>query len=432
MKRDRVRDKRNNWLLMKHKDEYAREGDDDSLLEEDRSVASGRRMAEIAGGRGRGPKPFMLGGSARNDPARIWESDREQGTEPARAPARSKAKATKLRGREDKPAGEVETEKVDTKISSRLTPTSSSRSVSDRPVVMGVMISHPDKSLWPDAGDGEPVSKLDLARYYEAVVDWMLPHIEGRPCSIVRMPDGLGGQKFFQRHASQGTSNLIDLVRPSDDGKAYLQIDRKEALAALAQSGAVELHPWNCLPKSPDTPGRLVFDLDPGPGVAFSAVVEAAIEMKQRLDQLGLISFCKTTGGKGLHVVTPLAASKKGKTTWPIAKSFAQEVCTRMAGDSPQRYVVNMAKKLREGRIFLDYLRNDRTATAVAPLSPRARPGATVSTPIAWPKVKSDLDPQRFTIRSVPALLRKSEMWAGYDEAAMALPDAVRRLGRKS
>jgi bifunctional non-homologous end joining protein LigD len=130
------------------------------------------------------------------------------------------------------------------------------------------------------------------------------------------------------------------------------------------------------------------------------------------LDALGLIGFCKTTGGKGLHVVTPLASSKKGNVTWPEAKTFAHEVCLRMAQDDPQRYVVNMAKKLREGRIFLDYLRNDRMATAVAPLSTRARPGATVSMPVTWPQVKADLDPSRFTLRTVPLMLRKSKAWA--------------------
>jgi bifunctional non-homologous end joining protein LigD len=332
--------------------------------------------------------------------------------------------------RQDKPADEVEVEiPADPESAEPPAGKYSDATTKRSAIVLGVGISHADKQLWPDAGDGKPVTKRDLAKYLEAVGEWMMPHIAGRPCSLLRAPDGIDGETFFQRHAMMGTSSLLELVTVFGDKKPYLEIDRIEGLVAAAQIGTVELHPWNCQPKEPEVPGRLVFDLDPGPDVGFEAVIDAAKEVRGRLEHLGLVAFCKTTGGKGIHVVTPLAKPARGNLDWPSAKEFAHQLCLQMAHDDPRHFVVNMAKRLRRGKIFLDYLRNDRMATAVAPLSPRGRGGAAVSMPLTWSQVKAGLDPKRFTVRTVSEMLKKTRPWEDYFCSERSLAEAIKKLG---
>ncbi len=406
----RANERRNNWLLIKHKDEYAKPGGTEPMMAEDRSVASGRSMSQIAGGKGKAPKAFMLGASDAPPADAVWQS------KPARAAAStldtaSASAATPIKKKVNgtaKGTGE-----------NTLKVTGSGKAVR-------VVLSKPDKALWPNAGDGKPVTKQDLADYFAQVQDFLLPHLVGRPCSLVRAPDGIGGEHFFQRHAMAGGSEAFTLVKVRGDKAPYVQIDRPEALTAAAQIAALEIHPWNCEPDHPEVAGRFVFDLDPAPDVSFERVIEAALELRQRLTKVGLESFCKTTGGKGLHLVTPLAGGKHA-IDWDTAKNFAHLICAQMAADSPKKYLDTMAKKDRTGRIFLDYLRNDRLSTAVSVLSPRAREGAPVSMPVEWKQVRKGLEPKKFTVRTAPALLKKSKPWAGYAKSATPLKAAIQR-----
>jgi bifunctional non-homologous end joining protein LigD len=440
--RERNRSSRNNWLLIKHRDAYARENGD-AVREEDRSVASGRTMEKIEAGEGPRPKAFIVSGKAAASDA-VWHSNgKASKTSSLTAVKRPSTTATgdhmvrqaAFKGlRQDRPASEVRAdhavppEQLAATAPAKLKSRAVVRSKPQGNVVRGIVISNPDKLLWPAEGKSAGYSKIDLAHYLEEVGPWMIEHLKGRPCSLIRTPDGISSERFFQRHAMRGMSNLISLVTVEGDRKPYTQIDSVEGLIAAAQIAAVEYHPWNNQPGHPEIPGRLVFDLDPAPDVKFEAVIEAARELKARLEKLGLEPFGKTTGGKGMHVVTPLRDDDG--LGWKEAKAFAQAVCSQMANDSPDRYLVVMTKKLRKGRIFLDYLRNDRTATAVAPLSPRARPGASVSMPLNWNQVKAGLDPRRFTMRTAVALLKRSKPWEDYCKRERDLKDAIERLGR--
>ncbi len=235
-----------------------------------------------------------------------------------------------------------------------------------------VGLTHPDKELWPG------ITKRGLAEYWQAIADHALPGIAQRPLSIVRCPDGITGELFFQKN---GHGHLpLQIREGSVSGSPYLAIDDVNGLIALTQMSAIELHPWGASEADPMHPDWLVFDLDPGEAVAFNTVIEAAHDVRDRLARLGLTSFCRTTGGKGLHIVVPLAPS----ADWDTAKRFCRAFAELMSQQEPKRFLAHLRIADRKGRILIDWLRNGMGATAVSSYCPRARPGATVATPLAW------------------------------------------------
>ena len=297
-----------------------------------------------------------------------------------------------------------------------------------RVVVAGVTITHPDKVLWP-ARDGRPaLTKADLARYYEAVSPRLLAHVAGRPVSIVRAPNGIAGKIFFQRYALTGSHPRLQRI----DVKArapYVAVADTGGLVALAQAGGLELHPWGCRPGDPETPEQITFDLDPDVGLDFGDVIAAAKTVKTKLEALGLTPFVKTTGGKGLHVVVPIRSDARCRVSWDQAKAFARAVSGAIRDEDPDRFTITLAKKARGGKIFLDYLRNGRTATAVAPWSPRARPGAGIATPLTWGQVRAGLDPSAFNMWTCRALLETADPWTDFRKAETSLRPVLRRAG---
>ncbi len=273
-------------------------------------------------------------------------------------------------------------------------------------IVAGVRLSNPDKILYPEQG----TTKGDLADHYVAVAEAMLPHVALRPITMVRCPTGRQQKCFYQRHAGAGVARQIEKVTVPGFDNPYLFIRDLPGLVALVQMGVLEIHPWGVPIERPDRPDRIIFDLDPAEGLGFEAVVAAALEVRDRLAARGLTSFVKTTGGKGLHVVLPIEPVH----AWPAVKAWAKTLSEEMAADAPDLYLTRIAKAERAGRIFIDYLRNDPTSTAVGPYSTRARPGAPVAMPISWEEVIPQLDPAQFNVQSVAALIagREQDPWA--------------------
>jgi bifunctional non-homologous end joining protein LigD len=317
--------------------------------------------------------------------------------------------------REDKPAKDVVRETKAAAAKSRQTPLKRGAVAKKAPVsVAGVALSHPDRVYWEDAG----VSKRDLAEFYKAIWDWMSPHVTGRPISLLRCPEGASGQCFFQKHASAGISTE-HLHQVAEKGGKIISIDDLTGIIALVQAGVLEVHTRGSTIEHLDKADRLVFDLDPGPDTRWSEMVAAARDVRERLDSIKLKTFVKTSGGKGLHVALPIKP-----TPWDEAKDFCRAVAEAMAADAPDRYVAAAAKSKRNKRIFIDYLRNSRDATAVAPYSTRARAGAPVSVPIDWSELGALKAANQYTVLNVPARLKhlRKDPWANIARIMQPLP----------
>jgi bifunctional non-homologous end joining protein LigD len=332
--------------------------------------------------------------------------------------------------RTDKPAAEV-TREAAAEIAAPApspAPSPAPASARSRPANRagaGTKISNPERVIDTSTG----LTKLDLVRYYESVADWILPHLKGRPVSLVRGPTGVGGELFFQKHGEKigipGIRELDPALWPGH--QALLEIATVEALVGAAQMNVIELHTWNSTTKSIDKPDRVIFDLDPGEGVAWSHLQEAAVLTRTILTELGLESWLKTSGGKGLHVVVPLAP----RFDYDDVKGFSKAVVEHLAKTIPSRFVAKSGAANRTGKIFVDYLRNGHGATTVAAFSARARPGLGVSMPVAWEQLPALKGGAQWTIATAREYLsfEKVDPWAGYATARQPLAAAMKRIG---
>lgn len=382
----RPREKQESWLLIKAEDAYARTEDDPDILDEaPLSVKSGRSLEEIA---------------------------------PARTAAKKKAPAKKP-----------------TATSSKKPTTSPKRAASakgEKTVtveVAGIPLTHPERVLWEDQG----LTKQELAEFYAGIADWLLPHLVNRPLTLIRCPSGAQKKCFVQRHSWAGMNPAIhSTMVPDTSGKMeVLTVSDIQGVIALVQSGVLELHVWGATLESLEKPDRLIFDLDPGEGIEWAQIVEGALAIRERLKAQGLESFVKTTGGKGLHVTVPL----KPEAPWKDALSFTRSMAEAMAKDEPDRYTTTSVKDQRKGKIFIDYLRNNREASAVAPYSTRSRPGAPVATPLAWEELTPSLKPGSFNVESIKTRLSSvKDPWAEITQIDQRLPKGSRtkKASRKS
>ena len=386
-------DKNENWLLFKSRDDAADEKLD---ITEDRpeSVVTGRTIEEVA-----------------EAADRVWQSNRvaEQTVSEKRAARIARVATAKRAAKPAQNVGEL------------------LALVQQLP--LGYKLTNLDKVLYPE----QNITKGELIAYLAVVADWMLPHVARRPLTLVRCPEGRAKPCFFQKHVLPGSPSSIHKVPiEEDDGEIvdYMQVHDMPGLLALAQLGTLEIHTWGAHADKPDRPDLMVFDLDPDVGVGWERVALTAFELRRRLNEIGIQSFVKTTGGKGLHVVAPV----ERRQGWDEFKAFTKAVVEQMERDEPSAYVTVMTKARRKGKIFLDYLRNGYNATFIAPYSPRARAGAPVAVPITWEELAHGVDPLAFTTATVPRRLATlaTDPWAGINELEQRITAAAwRAVGGK-
>ncbi|HYG56387.1 MAG TPA: DNA ligase D [Burkholderiales bacterium] len=295
------------------------------------------------------------------------------------------------------------------------------KQVGEERAVQPIHISSPERLVWPKL----KFRKIDLAHYVEEVAEWFIPHLAGRPLTLVRCPDGAEGECFYQRHLLMAKSpgNLKTVPRHRGTSKgAYIYLDSLEGALSAVQNGAVEFHTWGAVVPDIHHPDRFTMDLDPAPDLSWKALVEGTLLTKQLLDSLKLASFLKTTGGKGLHIVVPI----QPQLEWPAVKEFTRRLANFLVKANPKLFVSTMSKEKRSGKIFIDYLRNSETASAVAAFSPRARPDGGVSMPLSWDELgKTDLR-AKFNVKNVPGILRKrNDPWADYATTKQAITERM-------
>ncbi|MGE8489307.1 MAG: DNA ligase D, partial [Paraburkholderia nemoris] len=309
-----------------------------------------------------------------------------------------------------------------TKTPATKTATAKSKPATTPAEVAGVRVSHPDRVIDKSTG----TRKIDLVRYYESVADWMLPHLQDRPVSLVRAPEDIGGELFFQKHSQKLSIPNVTQHPGLDPGHPPLiTVDTLKALVGAAQMGTIEFHTWNAVVSNIEKPDRMVFDLDPDASLGWERMIEAAQLTRSLLEELGLTSFCKTSGGKGFHVVVPLAKH----AGWDEVKTFSQAVAQHMATTLPKYFSAKMGAQNRKQKIFVDYLRNNRGSSTVAAFSARARPGLGVSVPLSWDEVATTTSGDQWTIENVHERLAdlKRDPWADYAKTRQRITAAMRK-----